>query len=171
MMRIDIDFQSSGRNATTGTIAVLLVAALTCAAAGWEYISMSTSYKNAEAVLSAAQRKVNRDMSMPRIPESQIIAINSAIQKLNFPWPELFSMFERNQSRTVVLLALEPDVATKTLKIQAEAKTPEDMVDFVDTLEGGDIFTSVSLIRHEINEPDPNKPYRFTMEAQWAEDH
>jgi hypothetical protein len=45
------------------------------------------------------------------------------------------------------------------------------MVDFVDTLENEDIFMSVSLIRHEINEPDPNKPYRFTVEAQWTEDH
>lgn len=154
-----------------GTMAALLMAALACTAAGWEYLSASTSYKNSEEALSVARHKDNRDTSMPELSESRVAAINSAIQQLNLPWPELFSMFERNQSKTVVLLALEPDVTTKTLKIQAEAKTPEDMVDFVDTLEGENIFTSVSLIRHEINEPDPNKPYRFTVEAQWTESH
>ena len=29
-------------------------------------------------------------------------------------------------------------------------------------------FASVVLIKHEVNEQDPNKPLRFQFEAQWA---
>lgn len=148
---------------------MVFVASLACAAALWEYVNVSTSYHKVNEAHTLALRKAKRGVASPEFSENQVNAINHAIQRLNLPWPELFSMFERNQPKMVVLLALEPDVATGTLKILAEAKTPEDMVDFVESLEDEDIFTSVSLTRHEIFEPDPNKPYRFTVEAQWSE--
>lgn len=169
MMHIDADFQSSRKRLYSAAVGLTLVAALACAAAIWEYSSTAAAYNQAQEVLSLAQRKAKQETAQPGFSETRVAAINRAIQRLNLPWSELFSMFERNQSKAVVLLALEPDVASGILKIQAEAKTPEDMVDFVEMLEDEDIFTSVSLIRHEIFEPDPNKPYRFAVEAQWSE--
>lgn len=53
------------------------------------------------------------------------------------------------------------------VRIEGEAKTAEDMIDFVEQLGRDPFFQKTSLLRHQINENDRNRPYRFTMEAAW----
>jgi hypothetical protein len=30
------------------------------------------------------------------------------------------------------------------------------------------LFSAVALLRHEVNELDPNRPLRFQLDAQWS---
>ena len=50
----------------------------------------------------------------------------------------------------------------------AEAKTSDDMIAYIEQLKKQEFFTAVLLTKHEINEQDPNKPWRFQFEAQWV---
>lgn len=101
------------------------------------------------------------------IPEAQAAFVNGAVLQLNLPWRELQDAVLAATPRKVALVAMEPDPRKRVLKITAETKTSDDMVDYVAALKEQDSFSGVILTRHEINEQDPNRPLRFQLEATW----
>lgn len=81
--------------------------------------------------------------------------------------------FEGEKYRVAALLALTPNTQTsnsglQALRIQAEAKSADDMSEFVKALQEERIFSNVVITHHEINDQDPNKPIRFTVDANWS---
>lgn len=164
-MRLKIDFSGQRRGPTRGAL-LLLVLALALAAP----IAMqcgSTYFENRQVVQLLAEAHVQAKQRERSIPPKQVEAINRAIRQLNLPWQSLFASVETNLSDRVALLSLEPDASNHILKIQAEAKSPDDMMDFIDALAGDSLFLTTYLVRHEVNESDRNRPYRFTLEATW----
>jgi len=93
--------------------------------------------------------------------------VNSAIGQLNLPWRDLQDAVLAATPRQIALLALEPEPRKQLLKLTAEAKSSDDMVAYVAQLKQQELFSSVTLIRHEINEQDANRPLRFQVEAIW----
>ena len=61
-----------------------------------------------------------------------------------------------------------PDAKGQTLSIVAEAKTTDEMVDYVRLLNSNRLFDTTSISKHEINEKDSNKPVRFEVLARWG---
>lgn len=116
-----------------------------------------------QAALSAAPVAVVKTA----IPEAQAAFVNAAIMQLNLPWRALQDAVASATPRSVALVALEPDPRKQILKITAEAKSSDDMVGYVEELKQQELFSSVMLTRHEINEQDPNRPLRFQLEAAW----
>ena len=104
----------------------------------------------------------------PPITDSQARAVNGAIAQLNLPWRDLFDALAATPRERIAILALEPNAARHVLKVLAEAKTGEDMVDFLRDLKRQTFFNDVNLVRHEVNEQDANKPVRFQFEAAFG---
>lgn len=101
------------------------------------------------------------------IAAPQAEAVNAAILQLNLPWPALRDAIEGATPATVALLSLEPDPRRRSLKITAETRDAEAMIAYVAQLKRQDLFGDVVLLRHEINELDPNRPLRFELDAPW----
>lgn len=124
-------------------------------------------------VLQAQQRKqaaaVRAPVRQPEsaIPEAQAVAVNGAILQLNLPWRQLQDAVAAANTPHVALLALDPDPRKQTLKITAETKGSDEMVGYVEQLKQQEFFTGAALLRHEINDQDPNRPLRFQVEVQW----
>lgn len=178
MKAVKIDFApgSARRTLFHSHPAVLALAGagvLLCAAAavgGWTLMEQTRDrehqlqhLRERAAALSARPEEV----AHVAIPEAQAGFVNAAILQLNLPWRELQDAVLAATPRTVALLAMEPDPRKRTLKITAEAKSSDDMVDYVAALKEQDSFSGVVLTRHEINEQDPNRPLRFQLEATW----
>lgn len=127
-----------------------------------------------EQSLRAQQRKQAAAARAPQpkaetaIPEAQAVAVNAAILQLNLPWRQLQDSVAAANTPAVALLALDPDPRKQTLKITAEAKNSDDMVGYIEQLKQQEFFTGASLLRHETNEQDPNRPLRFQVEVQWG---
>ena len=102
------------------------------------------------------------------IPEAQAAFVNGAIAQLNLPWRELQDAVASATPPTIALVALEPDARKQVLKITAEAKSSDDMVDYVSQLKQQETFSAVALTRHDVQETDPNRPLRFQLEATWV---
>lgn len=115
-----------------------------------------------------AHRVQSEPVIKSTISENQVNAINAAVGQLNLPWGDVFNTIESATPVTIALLSLEPDAKRHLLKGWAEAKTTDDMIAYIESLRGQPFIQVVMLIRHEINEQDPNKPLRFQFEAQWA---
>lgn len=101
------------------------------------------------------------------ISEPQAISVNNAIAQLNLPWRDLLDAIEIATPANVALLSIEPDSKKQLIKGTAEAKTSQEMIAYIERLKKHDFFGAVILIKHEINDQDENRPYRFQFEAQW----
>ena len=102
------------------------------------------------------------------IPAAQAAAVNRAVLQLNVPWQVLRDAIANATPDTVALLTLEPDADKHVLRITAEARTSEVMLGYVRQLDRQAILRGATLMRHEINEQDPNNPIRFQIDAMWG---
>ena len=107
-------------------------------------------------------------VAAPPISETQAAAVNVAVMQLNLPWRALQDAVASATPAGVALLALEPDARKRTLHISAEARTSDEMIDYVARLKRDELFSDVALTRHEINDQDPNRPIRFELDAAWS---
>ncbi len=179
MRRVRIDFAPPGlartvhRTGPLGWTLALLAIAL-CAAAGaigWQMLAR-------QRVLASQLALVRAHVAVPavvvvaapplQIGEPQAAAVNAAVLQLNLPWRALHDAIGAATPNTIALLALEPDPRRHSMKITAEAKSSDDMIAYVERLKQQELFGDVALLRHEINELDPNRPIRFQLDAQWS---
>lgn len=180
MKRVPIDFAPPSLARTlhrTGPLAwsLALLALLLCAAAGfigWQTVERQRVLDSQlAAVRSQSGAPVIVVASAPPVPPvgaPQAAAVNAAVMQLNLPWRALRDAIAEATPKDVALLALEPDPRRSSMKITAEAKTSDDMIGYVERLKQQELFSAVALMRHEINELDPNRPIRFQIDAQWS---
>ena len=171
---LQIDFAHDGapRAGWSGLGIGLLFAGVAAAAfALWELGGTQRSLAEANeraALLAQLARPTSRTAPPePVVPPSQIASINEAIRQLNLPWSELLRIVEERTPKQIALLSLEPDARKNELRIWAEAKTPEDMTAFLKTLQAEPRLAEVALQKHENNDKDANRPYRFQLITRW----
>lgn len=180
MTRLDIDFAPPGwrrslhRVPTWAWLAGMagVVLCVTAACAGSAALERQ---RVREAQLQRAQLRVAAGMQAPEpvaqvpVAPAQAAAVNAAIAQLNLPWRDLQDALATATPPSVALLALEPDARKQLLKITAETRSSDAMIEYVAQLKQQELFgAGVQLLRHEINELDPSKPLRFQIEAHWS---
>ena len=95
-------------------------------------------------------------------------AAQLALQRLSLRWDQLFGALESAQVSGVALLAIEPDAGKSMVKLSAEARSADDMLDYVARLQAADGLADVMLASHQIKQGDPLQPLRFAVVAAWA---
>jgi len=179
MSRLRIDFAPASLQRTvyrTGNLAWLLLAAglLLALAAGILGMRLLAQQRADRDLLNAERTRANVPLVVPvavrvaPISDLQAAAVNGAILQLNLPWRALHDAVGAATPPGIALLALEPDPRRRSIKITAETKTSDAMIAYIEALKEQELFTGVTLTRHEINELDPNKPIRFQLEAEWS---
>jgi len=92
---------------------------------------------------------------------------NEVLQQLTLPWGKLFQAMESSSGKQVALLAMEPDAEKQVVKISGEAKDIAAVLDYIRRLAAQQVFSSVYLQSHQIQQQDPEKPVRFVLLAAW----
>jgi hypothetical protein len=92
---------------------------------------------------------------------------NQVLRQLSLPWDTLFRAVESSGSKNVALLSMEPDIRKGTVTISAEAKNFDAMLEYIRQLGKRDVFGSVLLQNHQVQQADPEKPIRFSLLAVW----
>ena len=174
MKPIRIDFGTRAPAAPWWALSLFVVALAAC---GWELWRLGATESALIEVRRDAQSQ--RDLLAMRAPAAaparfdvapaRIVEINRAIRRLNLPWDKLFEALEAAKPENVALLALEPDAEKQVLKIGAEARDSAAMLDFVQALAARPAFGAIHLVKHEINEQDAMRPFRFQIEAHWKD--
>jgi len=155
------------------TARVAAIAALTlCAVALVQVLDYREAREEVDAQLAALQARAAAPSAAPSTPrtpvgEHEALAVNAAVAQLNLPWRALHDAVRAATPQNVALLALEPDAKRHVLRITAEAKSSDDMLAYVSLLEREEWFASITLVRHEVVEQDPNRPLRFQLDAGW----
>lgn len=148
-------------------------ALLLCLAAAVAGAGLMARQRGHERQLAAVQARAAVPVAAPvadapPILETQATAVNAAVMQLNLPWRALQDAVASATPAGVALLALEPDARKRTLRISAEARTSDEMIDYVARLKREELFSDVALTHHEINDQDPNRPIRFELDAAWS---
>jgi hypothetical protein len=93
-------------------------------------------------------------------------AAAAVIRDLRVPWPQLLAVFEGAANQNVALLTVEPAPAQQQVRLTAEAKDVQTMLDYLEALRR-DPLTDVVLVSHQLNDKAPGSPLRFQAQAKW----
>jgi hypothetical protein len=175
MSELRLDFQPSSGVTLTG-IAMLSFAAIILLLT-WIYSSrLSDELAAMEANASvpttgkdpygSAGRAAHRSEKELR---QEIDSANGVLRQLSVPWEAMFKAVEFSDGSTVTLLAMEPDIAKREVKINGETRNYNALMDYVTRLQAQPVFGTVSLRSHHVQLNDRQRPVRFSLYATWRE--
>lgn len=164
-----------GQRATRGQWAVLtglvvLVSGLFFSVAeNNQTLSLLMARLNAAAEL---QQPKMRAVNWSRDELIKVQAVNVAIRELNLPISALLQALEPPADIRVAVLAIEAaggvsNSRDSSLRIQAEARSGDEMARYVGFLSNRKPFTGAYLTKHEIVDESVERSYRFTVEVSW----
>ena len=176
MRRLDLDFQRAetrGRFLRFVLLALGVLAALACVARFETLRKESTLWEaKLDDLTQLAKRKTvpltvaNRD---GKLPVEEIRRANVVLEQMAVPWGVLFSELEATAGDGLALLAIQPDVASRQVRIGGVASNFSAVTQFVTRLEAQPHLGSVHLVEHEMRQSTPGKPIAFSVLAAWVD--
>lgn len=143
------------------------------------YLGNSFSVRQREAALLAdidARRLRSGAAATPAKvkPDPAYIArVKSARQVatgLATPWSQLLDALESAPQEAVALLAIEPSVAKRSIRLTAEARDASAMLTYLGELQKDRRLSSVVLVSHQVQVQAPGTPVRFQIQAGWGDE-
>ena len=173
MRALDLDFRSSDRQANWVGIALLAVGLAGAIAAGGQYSQLADEFAQAEARVRESGIAARRQTAAVR-PSGDVQKVALEVKRasevafaLRLPWNDLFTSVESANTPNVALLSIESDTGKRQVKISAEAKDLESMLDYVRFLGAQPKLANVYLQSHHLQQQDPQRPVRFVLGADW----
>jgi len=149
----------------------LAAAVLLCLGAAWSGFGLLQQQHQRQEQIAEAARRHRPPPPPPAaapVDAAQVTAVNAVVTQLNLPWRDLQAAVAAAAGPNVGLLALEPDVRKRVLRIRAEARNSDDMIAYVERLQQQPLFAAVLLRRHDLTEPEGGDPLRFELDATWG---
>ena len=174
MRALRLDFSEDKRMQNLVGFALLGLVLILVASMFWYYTRLSNNNNQLESVVNQIEGKLHQDRqpsggNVSLNTKEVIVYYNKVIQKLNLPWDDLFVILEEAKGENIALLGVEPNAKDSKVKLTGEAKDFKSMFDYVRALRAQPVLTNVYLLDHKIDDQNPDKPVRFTLEAAWVE--
>ena len=177
MRRLDLEFQPR----RTSPLAWSLLALGSAVVVGLVLLQQSLQAEQVEreASVHSLEQQLGRrpatvaplSSAASREQAERLAQMQSVSQQLQRPWQQLFAMLEAQPQDDVALLSLAPDARKGQLRITAEARNLEAMLQYHQRLEASAELSDVSLLNHEVLAAQPEHPVRFTLTATWETGH
>lgn len=174
MRALMLDFQPRRRATPLGwsLLAAGVTLALTCIVIQQH---LSTEAEQQQGHLQTTQRVLTGDTGTKvvltpaetREQAQNLAEMRKVSQQLRRPWERLFATLEAMPRDDIALLTLTPDARKGQVRISAEAKDLDAMLEFHRRLEATDELSDVSLLSHEIVANVPEHPVLFNLSATW----
>lgn len=168
--RIELDYRGRGAYSRPGAFA--LAAALAFAAhVGAQYWSVREDVALKEARLAAgAAMRVPRPVARQPINPEEYAFARETIRRLSTPWGPFFRALETANTERMALLAIEPNVDSRTVTLTGEAKDYLVTLTYLARLAEQEPLQRVHLMRHEMRRDAPRRPIVFTISAGWKDE-
>jgi hypothetical protein len=99
--------------------------------------------------------------------DEQVKEVEAVMRQLTLPWGPLIETVENAGSKDVAILQLQPEAQQRVLRITAEARTQDAMVDYLKRLTQARGFNEVHLLNHQVQQEDPQRPVQFAAQASF----
>ena len=100
--------------------------------------------------------------------EDRVRKANRVIRQLSTPWEDVFGGIESANGEHVALLSLESDPSNAQVRVAAEARNTQKMLDYLERLRLDGRLSPAILQSHQVMIEDPSRPIRFTFTASWT---
>lgn len=175
MHTLMLDYKNTQRKSSPTETGLLLFGLLVITLAGLEFIFVSSELDallEKKSVIERSSKPVIADTKLQTLNEQQIKSemshANVILAQLGLPWDILFHDIESLRGGRVALLAVEPNVEKRTVKISGEAKDFTAMLDYITLLQKKGSLERVYLQSHHIEQQIAEKPVRFVLKATWV---
>lgn len=173
--RIDLDFGRTARRPQPLGLALLGGGILAAASGAVVWGSAWSAQATQSGALAALESRAAQGASQRARPaalsaaeQAQSRAAQRVARDLQTPWSDLLSALEAAPHEHVALLGIEPSLARRQVRLTAEARDPESMIDYLAALQGDARLAQVALVSHQVQAQAPGKPLRFTLQAAWG---
>jgi len=176
MRALRIDYQRSNKPLPWLGLGMLVaaLAALTLTGSYYQALNQRIAFweSRVERIerLSSHRALVSRPLT-EQAARAQLLEVkqaNQVVRQLSLPWNALFKAVETS-GKGIALLSLEPDMQKGTVKISGEAKDLTALLNYVKQLSAREVFGSVFLQNHQVQQADPEKPLHFSLLAHWKD--
>jgi hypothetical protein len=172
LRRLYLDFVRQRRHRALLGPALLAAALLAGAALALWLAALNGAADDAAKLQASLSR---RDPSLQRAaagalhlaPEEQK-RIAAALRQLTTPWEDLLAGVEQAASGDIAVLALEQDPAQSSLKLLAEARNTEAMLEYLRRIAASRTLRGATLETHKVELQQPGQPVRFSITARYA---
>ena len=180
MPRLRLKFPDRGQSVPHIDFSILLIGLLVLAGVLMQFRQVTEEVNHwtnrVERLEKQQQQKAApRTRSTPRIKEfsqeirKEITQANAILDQINLPWETLFDAIEHAATDEIALLSLQPNVASRTLRLSGEAKSMSELLDFVEALERELVFENVHLLNYKVKQDNPHRPIIFLLTAAWMQ--
>lgn len=175
MRKIKIDFVGTSRQGWAGG-ALLVAAVIVSAMLALDYVRVIRTLDMTEAAIeklqtvnSRASRGVSALDADPDTRRALLKLAQERIERLNIPWDRLFRKIEDMRHDDIALLSIEPDVASGTIRIGAEARDVPAMLAFISEIRDAGVISDAVVTNHQILTQMQYRPVRFSFTGSWMD--
>jgi len=166
MKRLELDFIAPPRRPIWPGVLLLAVALGLAGVLGTHYHTLRLKLERLETAggLVAGERRPQRAIPRERIEEEAKNA-EAVVRQLALPWASLVETVEQASTRDVALLQLQPDAQQRLLRLTAEARHQEAMLEYLRRLVSASLLADVHVVSHQVQQEDPQRPIQFAVQA------
>jgi hypothetical protein len=169
--RLDLDLSPTRGSVRPMSWVLLAAGVLAATVAALQFQTASGQHRREARALLALEASLNKTRAGGAAKSSPqeargARASTSAIRELQVPWAKLFAALESVASQNVALLSVEPSAQRQEIRLVAEAKSDDAMLDFLEALRAQDL-REVVLVSHQVQAQTPGTPLRFQARAVW----
>jgi len=97
--------------------------------------------------------------------EEEAKSAEAVLRQLALPWGAIIETVEDAATDDVAILQLQPDAQAGQLRLGAEARTQDAMIEYVHKLVAAKALADVHIVSHQVQTDDPQRPIQFTLQA------
>lgn len=168
--RLVLDFVAPP--APTGFGRALLVLSVLALLAGGAHLAFAwQAYRQEKTEFAAALQRgaapVSDGARRSAATAAGLQSADTVARGLTAPWPDLQRSIETIRNKDVALQLVEAVAARQSVRITADARHFEAMLDYIEQLQGR-ALSEVVLTSHQIQVQQPGAPIRFQVQARWG---
>jgi hypothetical protein len=165
MRRLELDYVAPPRAPRAPGLVVLAIALATAGTLVERYREVRSELER----LEAAQRLLGPQQAARPIPrarlEEEAKSVEAVLRQLALPWGAIIESVEGATTGDVAILQLQPDAQQRQLRLGAEARTRQAMLEYLQRLAAAKGLAEVHVVSHQVQTEDPNRPVQFTVQA------
>ena len=164
---LEIDYIAPRQHPRALGFAVLAVALLTAGMLVEHYREVKIELQRIEAQqgLLGTDKRAARAAPRERLDE-EVKSAEAVLRQLALPWSTIIETIESATTDDVALLQMQPDAQQRQLRLAAEARNQEAMLEYLRRLAAAKALADVHVVSHQIQMEDPQRPIQFTVQAQ-----
>ncbi|SEQ99857.1 Fimbrial assembly protein (PilN) [Nitrosomonas sp. Nm51] len=182
MSRLKLSFPYSGQQVRSIDITLLCVGLIAVLFAFYQFRQIAEEsgvlsarverLEKQQSGTAAATRSRSRATARTREFSQEISKelqqANVIMGQINLPWEALFDAIEHIITEDVALLALQPNVTNRVLRISGEARNMGVLLDFIEAMEREAVFEKTHLVNYKIKQDNPYRPVDFLLTTVWT---